>query len=159
MVVPAFALLKPLVPQLEPYGLGNIYMTSCACVFCALMLLFQTIPWRQIEACKICQRLVCASWCGGSLGQLVQFWGYFFNRELSETRFCFSLRRYSPHEALLPAYIRTYVRTCFRQFPVEKITPKLHNLSQRTATPGSANEQSEISHPLMARSLNRTICI
>ena len=115
-------------------------MTSCACVFCALMLLFQTIPWRQIEACKICQRLVCASWCGGSLGQLVQFWGYFFNRELSETRFCFSLRRYSPHEALLPAYIRTYVRTCFRHFPVEKITPKLHKLSQRTATPGSTHQ-------------------
>ena len=159
MVVPAFALLKPLVPQLEPYGLGNIYMTSCACVFCALMLLFQTIPWRQIEACKICQRLVCASWCGGSLGQLVQFWGYFFNRELSETRTYVRtyVRRYQSFVRRVPSERKT--KTCFRQFPVEKITPKLHNLSQRTATPGSANEQSEISHPLMARSLNRTICI
>jgi hypothetical protein len=35
-----------------------------------------------------------ASWRGGSLGQVVQFWGYFFNRELSETR----------------TYVRTYVR-------------------------------------------------
>ena len=127
--------------SIEGPGQSRPRVPGCYDSFCLsaiLAPLARTRQGRQIEARKGCQRLVCASWCGGSLGQLVQFWGYFFNRELF---FCFSLRRYSPHEALLlPAYIRTYVRTCFRQFPVEKIIPKLHKLSQRTPTPGSTHQ-------------------
>ena len=102
--------------------------------------LARTRQGRQIEARKGCQRLVCASWCGGLLGQLVQFWGYFFNRELSETRTYVRtyVRRYQSFVRRVPSERKT--KTCFRQFPVEKITPKLHKLSQRTPTPGSAHQ-------------------